>query len=121
MSPLSFVLKIILRNEPNELPGCSTPRIDSRGGVVEKSMQGSVEKAALSEVEGSAGPAPERLHVYALKRFDAQTCRQVAPLSYSRTHMYAPLRHNGRALRDAASHAAAFPSRGLRTGLNEPF
>jgi hypothetical protein len=25
--------------EPNELPGCSTPRTDSRGGVVEKSMQ----------------------------------------------------------------------------------
>ncbi len=25
--------------EPNELPGCSTPRVDSRGGAAEKSMK----------------------------------------------------------------------------------
>jgi hypothetical protein len=36
---------------------------------------GSVEKVPQ---QGSL-PSPERLHVYALKRFDAQARRQVAP------------------------------------------
>ena len=35
-------------------------------------------------------PPPERLRVYALKRFDAQTRRQVAPWPRSRTPSYAP-------------------------------
>ncbi len=35
-------------------------------------------------------PSPERLRVYALKRFTAQACRQVGLLSCSRFPMYAP-------------------------------
>lgn len=35
---MSFVLKIFLRNEPNELPGCSTPRTDTSRATPWKSM-----------------------------------------------------------------------------------
>jgi hypothetical protein len=55
--------------------------------------------------------SPERLRVYALKRFAAQARRPVATWSYSRTPPYAPL----------VQVAVAFPSRGLRTELDAPF
>ncbi len=62
-------------------------------------IMGPVEKACPREGAGSASGVPclrraysaegyegqERLHVYALKRFTAQACRQVGPLSCSRT------------------------------------
>ncbi len=52
-------------------------------------------------------PSPEaasRLRAEALHRASAQAGRPVVVLTYS---VYAPLRHKGRALRDAASHTAA--------------
>jgi hypothetical protein len=63
-------------------------------------------------LKNAAVPAPERLRVYALKRFAAQARRQVVPSwPCSRTPSYAP----------PAQVAAAFPSRGLRTDWTGPF
>jgi hypothetical protein len=67
--------------------------------------KGVLKKAALSLAEGAALPAPERLRVYALKRFDAQARWQVAHWLGSRTASGAP----------PIQVAAAFPSRVLRT------
>jgi hypothetical protein len=56
-------------------------------------------------------PLPERLaRLRAEARIDAQACRQVAPLSCSRTHLYVP----------RAKRTAAFPSAWLRAGLDGP-
>jgi hypothetical protein len=67
-------------------------------------VRGSVEKSR----QRRSLPSPERLHVYALERFDAQAGRHFSVLTYS---AYAP----------RVNMAAAFPSSGLRTGLDGPF
>jgi hypothetical protein len=69
-------------------------------------------RVILGVLKNAAVPAPERLRVYALKRFAAQARRQVVPSwPCSRTPSYAP----------PAQVAAAFPSRGLRTDWTGPF